>query len=195
LSPRVRIERVYGPDARRPAVRRRALAYRALGLTCAAGAVLAVMAGRWWWLLTVPLAAGVWLTHIAYEAAVDQAWKERLDMALWRPGLGEFFDLDETTVRTEYLRAKGARLVLAHQFTHLEWKSTLTEQWFAVRGDHAAYRVVLRPLTDPWSAACSRGGVHEMTPDGQACAHGVVAAVAWVRLNPRLRKMVEEVQA
>jgi hypothetical protein len=111
---------------------------------------------------------------------------------IWRPGLGEFFPLDETTVRTEYLKAKGARLVLAHLVTHLELKSSRAEQWFAVRGDHAAYKVVLRPLTDPWEAACSRGGVHEMTRDGQACAHALAAAVAWVRMNPSLREAAEE---
>lgn len=113
-------------------------------------------------------------------------------MSRWRPGLGDFFDLDETTVRTEYLKAKGARLVLDQQVTWLEWKSTLTEQWFWVRGDHAVYIVVVRPLTDPWTAACSRGGVHEATPDGRACAHGLAAAVQWVRLCPALQHAAEE---
>ena len=113
-------------------------------------------------------------------------------MSRWRPGLGDFFPLDEQTVRTEYLKAKGARLVCDHHVTHLEWRSTLTEQWFAVRGDHGVYLVVLRPLTDPWTVACSRGGVHEMTPDGQACAHGVAAAVVWVRMTPSLRTAAEE---
>jgi hypothetical protein len=113
-------------------------------------------------------------------------------MSRWRPGLGDFFPLDETTVRTEYLKAKGARLVLDQQVTWLEWKSTLTEQWFSVRGDHARYIVVVRPLTDPWTAACSRSGVHEATPDGVACAHGLAAAVQWVRLCPNLQTAAEE---
>jgi hypothetical protein len=113
-------------------------------------------------------------------------------MRPWRPGLGDFFNLDEQTVATEYLKAKSTRLICGQQVTWLEWKSVgVTEQWFAVRGDHGMYRVVLRPLTDPWSAACSRGGVHDATPDGQPCAHGLAAAVQWVRMDERRREAVE----
>lgn len=112
-------------------------------------------------------------------------------MSRWRPGLDEFFPLDETTVRAQYLQAKGARLVLDHQVTYLEWRSTMTEQCFAVRGDHAVYQVVLRTLVDPWEAACSRGGIHEILEAGRACAHGVAAAVQWVRMNEGLRQAAE----
>ena len=122
--------------------------------------------------------------------APDRGW---WPVSGWRPGLGDFFKLDETAVRTEYLKAKGARLVLDHQATWIQWRSTKTEQWFWIRGDHAVYTVVLRPLTDPWTAACSRRGQHEATPDGQACAHGLAAAVAWVRMSPSLQSAAEEV--
>lgn len=109
------------------------------------------------------------------------------------PSLGDWFALDEATVQTEYLRRKAARLAgdPTQRVTHLEWDSTVTTQVFAVRGDTGVYRVWLRPLADPWAAACSRGGAHDFQPDDQACSHGLAAAARWVGMNASLREQVE----
>jgi hypothetical protein len=109
-------------------------------------------------------------------------------MGAWYPALGEWFPLDEATVRTDYLKAKAARLAAdPGRVTHLPAVSTPDQQWFLVVGDHGSYNVCLRPLTTPWRAACSRDGEHESTPDGRACAHALAAAAVWVRHNTTLR--------
>jgi hypothetical protein len=101
-----------------------------------------------------------------------------------QPSLGDFFPLDADTIRTAYLKAKAARLaggtVNDHRrVIHREHLSTATTQVFTVWGDSSTYRVWLRAGTDPWTAACSRGGVHDHQPEGEACSHGLAAAVAW----------------
>lgn len=112
-------------------------------------------------------------------------------MTFWYPALGEWFPLDFSTVRTDYLKAKAARLAVEPQrVVHLPAVSTPAEQWFLVVGDHGSYNVCLRPHEHPWRAACDRGGDHEATPDGHACSHALAAAVQWARTNPEPQKVI-----
>jgi len=111
-------------------------------------------------------------------------------MARFRPNLGDYFNLDDEHVRTEYLKRKAARLasepVNEHRrVIYREHLSTRTVRYFTVWGDSAAapYTVCVLPHTDPWMAACSRGGVHDMQPEGEACSHGVAAAAVWQLLT------------
>lgn len=98
-----------------------------------------------------------------------------------QPSLGDFFPLDADTIRTEYIKAKAARLAgEPKRVIPLSHKSTLTTLHFLVFGDSGTtYRVWLRTGTSPWTAACSRGGVHDHQPEGEACSHGLAAAVAY----------------
>ena len=105
-----------------------------------------------------------------------------------QPHLGDFFPLDDETVRTRYLKRKAARLaggqVNDHRrVIHRDHLSTSTTQVFSVWGDSGVYTVWLRPGTSPWTAACSRGGVHDHQREGAACSHGLAAAVAWLLLG------------
>jgi len=113
-------------------------------------------------------------------------------MARFRPNLHDYFNLDEDTVRTEYLKRKAARLaggtVNEHRaviFRPDHAATTAASKVFTVWGDSGTYIVHLLPHTDPWMAACSRGGVHDLQPHGQACAHGVAAAAVWKLLTER----------
>jgi hypothetical protein len=100
-----------------------------------------------------------------------------------QPPLGDFFALDADTIRTAYIKAKAARL--AGDFGRVvfhEAYSTKATKMFTVWGDTGTYTVWLRtklPAPLPWMAACSRGGVHDNQPDGEACSHGLAAAVAY----------------
>jgi len=97
-----------------------------------------------------------------------------------QPSLGDYFPLDADTIRTAYLKTKAARLAGdPERVIPLPDKSTMTTMQFLVLGDNATYRVWLRTGTSPWTAACSRGGIHDMQADGEACAHGLAAAVAY----------------
>ena len=98
-----------------------------------------------------------------------------------QPSLGDFFPLDAETIRTEYLKAKAARLAGdASSVIPLPHRSNMTTMQFLVIGDsQTVYRVWLRPGTNPWTAACSRGGIHDQQPEGAACSHGLAAAVAY----------------
>ena len=110
-------------------------------------------------------------------------------MARFRPNLGDYFALDAEHVRTEYLKRKAARLATVQVHFHpgviyREHLSTQTVKHFSVWGDSGAtYTVCVLPHTDPWMAACSRGGVHDMQPEGEACSHGVAAAAVWQLLT------------
>jgi len=113
-------------------------------------------------------------------------------MKHWRPNLGDYWPLDDEHVRTEYLKRKAARLAgsKAEGIPSVIYRahlSTRTTQVFTVRGDSGPtpYTVCVLPHTDPWMAACSRGGVHDLQPHGQACAHGVAAAAVWKLLTER----------
>jgi hypothetical protein len=102
----------------------------------------------------------------------------------FRPNLGDYFDLSADTIRTEYLKRKAARLAGAPVdgipgVIHRPHLSSATTQVFTVRGDTGLYTVHLRPHTSPWTAACSRGGIHDHQAEGEACSHGLAAAVAW----------------
>jgi hypothetical protein len=102
-----------------------------------------------------------------------------------QPSLGDYFPLDADTIRTAYLKAKAARLnvdqTLGHpRVLYREHLSTPATKHFNVWGDSGAiYHVWLRPGTSPWTAACSRGGIHDHQREGEACSHGLAAAVAW----------------
>lgn len=104
-----------------------------------------------------------------------------------QPSLGDFFPLDADTIRTAYLKAKAAWLLNSgmvdlghHRVIHRPHLSSATTQVFTVWGASGSnYRVWLRPNTSPWTAACSRGGVHDMQKEGTACSHGLAAAVAY----------------
>ena len=106
-----------------------------------------------------------------------------------QPHLGDFFPLDDETVRTRYLKHKAARLAGGQLNDHprVIWRehlSTRATQVFSVWGDSGAiYTVWLRPTTRPWTAACSRGGIHDNQPDGAACSHGLAAAAFWLLLD------------
>lgn len=108
----------------------------------------------------------------------------------FRPTLGEYFALDDEHVRTEYLKRKAARLATTpvndhRRVIYREHLSTLTVKTFSVWGDSqpAPYTVCVLPGIDPWMAACSRGGMHDMQPEGEACSHGVAAAAVWQLLT------------
>lgn len=108
----------------------------------------------------------------------------------FRPSLSAYFPLDDTHVRTEYLKRKAARLATEQTNEHRrviyrEHLSTHTVKYFSVWGDSQPdpHTVCLLPSVDPWMAACSRGGVHDLQPHGQACAHGVAAAAVWLLLT------------
>lgn len=101
-----------------------------------------------------------------------------------RPLLGDYFDLSADTIRTAYLKAKAARLVGREVHGHRaviyrDHLSTATTKVYSVWGDSGLYTVWLRPGTSPWAAACSRGGVHDNQREGEACSHGLAAAVAF----------------
>ena len=97
-----------------------------------------------------------------------------------QPHLGDFYELSPGTIRTEYIKAKAARLAgEPERVIPLPDKSTMTTMQFLVMGDSRTYRVWLRTGTSPWMAACSRGGVHDHQPEGEACSHGLAAAVAY----------------
>jgi len=109
-------------------------------------------------------------------------------MARFRPNLGDYFPLDDEHVRTEYLLRKAARLATTQANDHRrviyrEHLSTQTVKYFTVYGDSDVRQVCVLPHTDPWMAACSRGGVHDMQPEGEACSHGVAAAAVWQLLT------------
>jgi hypothetical protein len=113
-------------------------------------------------------------------------------MVRFRPSLHEYFPLDDEHVRTEYLKRKAARLATEpvndhRRVIYREHLSTQTIKAFSVWGDSATYAVCLLPGTNPWMAACSRGGVHDLQPHGQACAHGVAAAAVWKLLTEPMR--------
>ena len=115
-----------------------------------------------------------------------------------RPSFDDWFPLDETAVRTRYLRDKAARLAGGRLNDHprVIWRehlSTSITQTFSVWGDSGVYRVWLRTTVDPWQVACSRGGVHDSQRDGQACSHGVAAAVHWLRMHPHLAEEASHV--
>jgi hypothetical protein len=100
--------------------------------------------------------------------------------AMTQPSLGDWFPLDADTIRTAYLKAKAARLAGdAERVIPLPAKWTMTTLQFLVLGDTGTYHVWLRPHTSPWTAACSRGGIHDHQAEGAACSHGLAAAVAW----------------
>ena len=97
-----------------------------------------------------------------------------------QPGLGDYFPLDHDTIRTRYIKAKAGRFVESvTRPCSSPILSTATTKRFVVHGDSRRYTVWLRTGTSPWTAACSRGGVHDMQADGEACSHGLAAAVAW----------------
>jgi hypothetical protein len=109
-----------------------------------------------------------------------------------RPNLGDYFPLDAKHVRTKYLKRKAVRLatepVNGHRrVIYREHLSTKTTKVFSVWGDSSPtpYTEHLLPLHDPWLVACSRGGMHDMQPEGEACSHGVAAAVEWLLLTER----------
>jgi len=111
-------------------------------------------------------------------------------MARFRPNLGDYFRLDESAVRTEYLKRKAARLAGGQHNDHRavifrpgHAATTAAVKVFTVWGDSGTYIVHLLPQTAPWMAACSRGGVHDMQPEGAACSHGVAAAAVWQLLT------------
>jgi hypothetical protein len=96
------------------------------------------------------------------------------------PRLGEWFPLSADTIRTAYIKAKAARLAgEPERVVPLPQHATKTMLVFLVFGDNGTYRVALRPHTSPWTAACSRGGIHDNQRDGEACSHGLAAAVAY----------------
>jgi hypothetical protein len=108
----------------------------------------------------------------------------------FRPTLGDYFPLDDEHVRTEYLKRKAARLATTPKGNHRrviyrEHLSTQTVRYFSVWGDTepTPYSVCVLPGTDPWMAACSRGGVHDLQPEGEACSHGVAGAAVWQLLT------------
>jgi hypothetical protein len=114
-----------------------------------------------------------------------------------RPSFDDWWPLDADHIRTRYLQQKAARLAGGKVNDHprVIWRdhlSTSTCQVMSVWGDSGLYRVWLRTTVDPWQAACSRGGVHDAQRDGEACSHGVAAAVHWLRMHPHL---AEEVRA
>lgn len=111
-------------------------------------------------------------------------------MSRFRPTLYDYFPLDDEHVRTEYLKRKAARLASEpvndhRRVIYREHLSTRTIKVFSVWGDSSPvpYTEHLLPSTDPWMVACSRGGIHDMQPEGRACAHGVAAAAVWQLLT------------
>ena len=96
-----------------------------------------------------------------------------------QPSLGDFFPLDHDTIRTRYIKAKAGRLVSHHRAVLIPALSTMTTKRYRVHGDSRTYTVWLRTGTTPWTAACSRGGIHDHQAEGEACSHGLAAAVAW----------------
>jgi hypothetical protein len=110
-------------------------------------------------------------------------------MGRFRPTLSDYFPLDDEHVRTEYLKRKAARLATEpvndhRRVIYREHLSTTVTKVFTVYGDSDRYTVCVLPYTDPWMAACSRGGVHDLQPPG-ACSHGVAAAAVWKLLTER----------
>lgn len=110
-------------------------------------------------------------------------------MTRFRPSLADYFPLDDEHVRTEYLKRKAARLAAEpvndhRRVIYREHLSSAVVKVFSVWGDsgQAPYTVCVLPHTDPWMAACSRGGVHDNQPPG-ACSHGVAAAAVWKLLT------------
>ena len=104
-----------------------------------------------------------------------------------QPSLGDYFPIDADTIRTKYIKDKAARLagsgrhaqVGRHRVVFMPNLSTTTTKRYVVHGDSRRYTVWLHTNTNPWEAACSRGGVHDMQPEGEACSHGLAAAVAY----------------
>jgi hypothetical protein len=121
------------------------------------------------------------------------------------PDLHDWVALDANTVRTQYLHAKAARLVLDHEVELLtDWVrggTTLANAVsypLAVRGDtdpDRPYLVWVQPHSRPRRATCSKGGVHDFTPDGDACSHMLAAAVWLVLRIPGLDPELEEEEA
>jgi len=131
------------------------------------------------------------------------------------PDFTEWVPLDRAHVRTTYLEAKAARLVLGERVTWLpepEAPSELAELLgvevpepgcyrFRVEGDHKPYECWAKVVDDPqqgethrtfW-ATCSRGGDHDYTLVGAACSHMLAAAVELARtVRPELGHLVEE---
>jgi hypothetical protein len=99
-----------------------------------------------------------------------------------QPSLGDFFPLDADTIRTAWLKSQAAKFVAERERVFLDpVRSTFATKRYIVVGDHGRYHVWLRTGTSPWTAACSRGGIHDNQPEGEACSHGLAAAVAWLR--------------
>jgi hypothetical protein len=107
-----------------------------------------------------------------------------------QPSLGDWFPLDADTIRTAYIKSKAARLLnetwvtgpgIGHRrVIYRDHLSTATTKRYSVWGDSGRiYTVWLRTDTTPWTAACSRGGIHDHQAEGEACSHGLAAAVAW----------------
>jgi hypothetical protein len=114
-------------------------------------------------------------------------------MRSWRPHYGDWFEVTPETCRTRYIKAKSARLLGQKLdgierviFRDLHPLTTATTKVFTVRGDtdpRHPYTCHVRPFCMPWMAACSRGGVHDLQREGEACAHGLAAATKWWRLS------------
>ena len=123
-------------------------------------------------------------------------------MRRWRPNLSDFVELSDDTVRTEFLKLKAARLASTRvegipRVIYRPEESTASYQVFTVRGDtdpRHPYTVWLAPNRQPWAAACSRGGVHDMQRDGDACSHGLAAAAVWMLMNDREDTPIELLQ-
>lgn len=129
-------------------------------------------------------------------------------MRRWRPNLGDFIDLSEEKVHTEFLLRKAARLASTKvegipRVIYRPDESTASYKVFTVRGDtdpRHPYTVWLAPGRQPWAAACSRGGVHDHQRDGDACSHGLAAAAVWMLMHdreatPRLQRAAETLPA
>jgi hypothetical protein len=132
------------------------------------------------------------------------------------PDFTEWVPLDRAHVRTTYLEAKAARLVLGQRVSWLpepEVPSELAELlgvdqpeprcWrFRVEGDHAPYECWAKVTWDDpqqvethptfW-ATCSHGGDHDFTPVGAACSHMLAAAVELARtVRPELGQLLQK---
>jgi hypothetical protein len=111
------------------------------------------------------------------------------------PNPADFFPLDAEAVHTRYLKRKAARLASEQVNDHRrviyrDHLSSATTKVFSVWGDSGVYRVWLKPAT--WQAACSRGGIHDHQREGQACSHGLAAAVAWLLIAEQADEVLLE---
>jgi hypothetical protein len=85
-------------------------------------------------------------------------------------------------ILSDFVVDKGKRLALAEhkvRFLREDWWPTRIAFPFEVQGDTGGpYVVWIEPYRpDGWWAHCSRGGDHDLQPDGTACGHMTAAAV------------------